>query len=326
MKRGSVAFQRERHTWLERLLGRRAQMPPAAASDDCLDAETLAAWVDGALGKKDLAAAESHASSCTRCTMLLASIVRTAPVSDPAADAPAWGLPLRWLVPLAATATAIAIWVAIPEQQVTPVSREATLPSVAAEPPAALPAAPAPSDALLATPRVEAPAPAQKELGARADSLRTQDRDEAQDVRQKQAREVAAPVPESRNAAPVSAAAEAPASIGAAMLADKVNEPLRRTLLEKSGAVEAMTPDSMIRWHVVTGLFVERSSDGGKSWVRTASPAGVAPNSSPSITIVAILAVDALSATVTTSDGRILSTTDGGATWSPVQGNPAAPF
>ena len=53
---------------------------------------------------------------------------------------------------------------------------------------------------------------------------------------------------------------------------------------------------------------------------------GVPPISAATIAIVAIRAVDALSATVTTSDGRTLSTTDGGATWAPSQEKPAAPF
>jgi photosystem II stability/assembly factor-like uncharacterized protein len=47
---------------------------------------------------------------------------------------------------------------------------------------------------------------------------------------------------------------------------------------------------------------------------------------SPPAPVVGIRDVDAMRATVTTSDGRTLSTTDGGATWAPVQEKPAAPF
>ena len=82
--------------------------------------------------------------------------------------------------------------------------------------------------------------------------------------------------------------------------------------------VEAASPkDPLVRWRVVAGADVERSIDGGSTWTKT---------SSPSSAIVGVSVVDALHATVTTTDAGAFSTSDGGATWAPVQGNPAAPF
>ena len=45
----------------------------------CLDAETVAAWMDGGLDAAGVAAAEAHASTCERCQALLATVVKTLP-------------------------------------------------------------------------------------------------------------------------------------------------------------------------------------------------------------------------------------------------------
>jgi photosystem II stability/assembly factor-like uncharacterized protein len=83
--------------------------------------------------------------------------------------------------------------------------------------------------------------------------------------------------------------------------------------------VEGMSAaDPQIRWRSPSGAGIERSTDGGKNWTKTAS--------SPPGTVVAIQVVDALNATAITSDSRTFSTTDGGKTWVPVQEKPAAPF
>jgi photosystem II stability/assembly factor-like uncharacterized protein len=100
----------------------------------------------------------------------------------------------------------------------------------------------------------------------------------------------------------------------------------QRKALSKPAEIQADTPDPLVKWRVVTWMYVERSGDGGKTWLKTSPPPAVSPDSSPAVTITAITAVDALNARVITSDGRTFSTTDGGVTWTQVQGNPAAPF
>ena len=44
-----------------------------------LDAETVAAWMDGGLDATSLATAEAHASNCERCQALLATVAKTLP-------------------------------------------------------------------------------------------------------------------------------------------------------------------------------------------------------------------------------------------------------
>jgi hypothetical protein len=71
---------------------------PAAPSQECLDAETVAAWADDALGRDERQAAEAHAADCARCQAVLAAMAATMPQATPRSW---WRLPaMRWLVPL----------------------------------------------------------------------------------------------------------------------------------------------------------------------------------------------------------------------------------
>ena len=110
---------REDDVTTDRLL--RRALHGGAASDampECVDPETLAAWMDGSLSGDSLASAERHASSCARCQAMLASMARTAPSGDPR---PWWQiLTARWLVPFAAAATALGLWVAVDRERAAP--------------------------------------------------------------------------------------------------------------------------------------------------------------------------------------------------------------
>jgi hypothetical protein len=101
---------------IERLLRQslkgRAQAAPTAP---CLDAETLAAWVDGSLVGDQLSIAESHLSDCGRCLALLTAMAKTPRAA--AAERRWQGVPLRWLVPLMAGAIALTIWIRVPNDQ-----------------------------------------------------------------------------------------------------------------------------------------------------------------------------------------------------------------
>ena len=93
------------------------QTPASAArGDDCLDADTLAAWFEGSLEGSERSSAEAHAANCARCQAMLAVMVRTTPV--PAARS---GSPIRkWLMmlgPAMAAAAAVALWFAVDQGQ-----------------------------------------------------------------------------------------------------------------------------------------------------------------------------------------------------------------
>jgi hypothetical protein len=98
----------------DRLL-RQVSVPGEAAgpAGACVDAETLAAWADGSLMSREREAAGAHAADCPRCLAALAALARTLPAQ---AAVPWWSRWFSWrlLVPLAAGAAAVALWVAVP--------------------------------------------------------------------------------------------------------------------------------------------------------------------------------------------------------------------
>jgi hypothetical protein len=82
-----------------------------AAPSDCLDPETLAAWVEGSLPVSERSFAEAHAARCSRCQAMLAAMTRTLPASAPAPSAVR-----KWLIvlgPAAGVAAAVALWFAV---------------------------------------------------------------------------------------------------------------------------------------------------------------------------------------------------------------------
>ena len=102
---------------------------PSSASDQCVDGETLAAWIAGSLPTSSATTVEGHLADCARCQALLAAFVRSEPPAVASVtDATRWW-PLRWLVPLATAATAVAIWVALPTDVVRSDQRQLAAPS-----------------------------------------------------------------------------------------------------------------------------------------------------------------------------------------------------
>jgi hypothetical protein len=98
----------DRDRAIEALLrSRRADESGAA----CIDAESLAAWMEGGLPADMRARVEQHAADCARCQALLASMARTAPELE---DRQWWRTAMtKWVVPVAAMATALVVWVAV---------------------------------------------------------------------------------------------------------------------------------------------------------------------------------------------------------------------
>jgi photosystem II stability/assembly factor-like uncharacterized protein len=122
---------------------------------------------------------------------------------------------------------------------------------------------------------------------------------------------------------------------------------------------EFQTPDGSVRWRLRAGV-PERSTDAGVTWTSLPTGidatllAGAAPDSATcwlagqggvvlrrtgtgpwtrvgfpeAVDLASIRATDAAHASVTTADGRVFETADGGDTWvrRELQGNPAPAF
>ena len=338
---------RDRDASVDRLLAATIKARAEAVTGEaCLDAETLAAWADGALDARDRARVEAHAADCARCQAMLATLVKTMPAAV-AARSP-WRLPaLGWLVPLTAAATALVIWIAMPGPSPRLLSDDGVPAEPAASAPANAPAntkarAPIQADARSAEPaqppgkvreRREAVAP---EKPTSADTLAG-----AQTLAA--ASNVARAAP-AQGAAPAAPAAE----MAAKARAETANEPARLSAFANRIESVIVSSNPATRFQLLPGGGVQRSSDGGATWraevtgVTETLTAGSSPSPSvcwlvgPSGTVLlstdgrswrrlaapvsadlrAVTATDDETATVTTVDGRAFATADGGRAWS----------
>jgi len=291
------------------------------------------------LNAQSAAEVELHASTCSRCTAVLGALGLTAPVV-PAHDAWTLSRVFRWLAPLTAAATAIAIWVLVPNRPMTPVSSpamqdyqlksapmesSAEAPKVTEETPKYDMASP---NAELENQQRRNQEPQNQELRSpepRNEASRNHERpNEGSGNRNRNSNPEAAQeqfaraAPKTLGATAGAAAPEAPpppaaASARAAASADALAE----TVTMQTDTESSARLDPRIRWRIVVPAAVERSSDGGKTWLRTTLPVATA---------AAIRAVDANRAVVTSSDGAVFYTTDGGASWTRVQEKSTAPF
>jgi hypothetical protein len=341
---------RERDQSVERLLRQSLEMPQrAGVTDSCLDAETLAAWIDGRLSGAALEAAQLHVADCTRCQHVVGTLARihsTGPQAEPVHASRRW---LAWLVPLTAAAAAVALWVALPGNPGGPGGDIKTAP-----------VAQAPQDKIAELRTPEGAPPETRPQASPA--IQTPLRPERKDARQEPAvagtatktKEVAsndAAKNEVASAAPPAAPA-APAAVAAApppQPAERVGRLAQSTARDVQVApTEIVSPDPNVRWRIV-GSAVQHSSNGGSTWEAASTgmaaelTAGAAPSASvcwlvgrvgvvlrttdgrtwrrvpfPEMTdLSAVRATDAGGnlASVSTADGRTFSTTDGGVTW-----------
>ena len=317
-----------------------AEAPPAAAA--CLDAETLAAWMDGGLDPQSMAMAEAHASACARCQALLGTMVTTMPAATGGAAqrATLWRW---WFAPLAAGVAATTLWMVVPEQRAPapPAMNVARAPAEdkladapardrAASPPASEPVlrenAPKFADRALSTePSAVVP---KADEGKRKAEIPAADERADFDVGRAERR---------------AAAVQAPAAVSEQAIGQAIGQ-LRSQAL---AAIEVVSPDPAARWRIGGSGAVDYSTDGGGSWERLAAAvtAELTAGSSPSPTVcwlvgrggavllatdgrtfatvafpeavdlAGVRATDALSAAVTTLDGRTFLTTDAGKTW-----------
>ena len=323
-----MGHEPDRDDWLGNTLRR----SDAASLDACLDAETLAAWVDGALNAQAAAAVDAHASSCQRCMAVLAAMERTAPA---AGARHAWtpARLFRWLAPIAAAATAVAIWVVVPDRPSTvPVAApaeesQASSARADADTSAQL-LVPAPAPEPGTSNQNSAPIPQNAEPQAKVER---QLRDEFRERRANEAMKppVAAPsaAPVEPPAAPLAERRSASDSLAGATTAPEAAQAQRFTLNESvsvatSESISSSNP--LNRWRLIGSSAIERSTDGGKTWMKTVPPPAADAANPPAI--LSVRAVDDIRAVARTSGGTEFYTVDGGLTWTRVQENSTAPF
>lgn len=297
---------------LKAALGRRDDAPITPA---CLDGETLAAWIDGGLDAQSVAMAEAHAANCVRCQAMLGTLARATP-----AVTASGGSPVRlwrwWLAPLAAGAAAVTLWMVVPtdrysappqkaEVQVAPESQPARERDAVAPPTARLqnsgPAVAKDAQAggklvdNAARKHSAADAAAFDESKRKAEALMKQDKPAERGDRA----ELRAP--EEQASAKVAAPAVPPPAAPAL-------GQLRAQIAMPSGVqiTTSSSPSSTITWFVGRAGVVLLTTD-GRTVTRVPFPEAT--------DLTAVDASDARIAVVTTIDGRIFRTDDGGKTW-----------
>jgi hypothetical protein len=316
------------------LLRQTLKAPQEAIADSCLDAETLAAWMDGGLSGAALAVAQSHVADCARCQTLVGALARTAamvPAPEPARRR--W---LVWLVPLTAASAAVAVWFVVPRVGNVPLPPLADVRAPAAEG-----KAPGPGSA---DKEASAPTPPPDVAFAKTEQATTALNDGATANRVQESQPQEAQLQKDSGALKSAAAAAPPAALEARQEAN--TRPTDALAARVSARIDIVSPDARTRWRLA-GPVVEHSTDGGSTWntvfmlAGAEFTSGAAPSAStcwvigrrgvvlrstdgrtfalvifPVMTdLSAVKATDARSASVSTVDGRTFSTTDGGATW-----------
>ena len=318
----------DRDRSIERLLRQARSTDATAPAGDCPDAETLAALADDTLPAAARREVEAHVADCHRCQALTAAVARVeAPVGAAAGDVPAWRRrALNWLVPAAAAATAVALWVLVPgqrtplpettreEQQTaaTSLPRSSEAPPTSqqvAEEPLRVPAD-SPTGAAADERDANARQSAAGESAARSDMAQTGNAAALQGRAVGQANP-AATAPEERlaqvaaPAAPPPAAAPAPAAAPSPAVPPPAAAMARR--LEAAASVELVSPNPQIRWRIGPGALVQYSADGGATWTtqQTGASTGFTAGSAPTAEVCWLVG----------RGGLVLRTTDAGRQW-----------
>lgn len=276
---------------LKATLGRGADAPITPA---CLDAETLAAWMDGGLDAQSVAMAEAHASNCARCQALIGTLARATPAVTASGATPV-RLWRWWLAPLAAGAAAVTLWMVVPADRYSAPLQKKEIQVAPESPPA--PArdavAPAPADLQNAAPSAGKDPPVPGKLAdsaARANSVTG-----------------TAAFDESKRKAEALMKADTAAAPAPPAAAPAIGQ-LRAQVALPSGVqiTSTSSPSPTITWFVGRAGVVLLTID-GKTVTRLPFP--------ETTDLTAVTATDARVAVVTTIDGRFFRTDDGGKTW-----------
>ena len=280
----------DRDATIDRLLAGRATRSSGNSTDACFDADTLAAWADGALDAGALATAEAHAADCARCQAMLAAMARTTPLAPAQPVAPWWKPAFRWLVPLTAAAAAVLVWTIVPPRdgQVTvhqvSESADATSPPPVATPSSREPAAVAvvpPTSAVTPTPRREQQTLAEaKEADLSRRTAESTKMDSAKADSSRRSTEGAkaegagpgndkkSPAADARVLADASARTDRTrtAAENAAAAPAAPAQPMAKTFSFGAAETVIVSSNPASRWRILQGGQVQRSADGGATW------------------------------------------------------------
>jgi hypothetical protein len=331
-----VDGSRERDQSTEQLLRQSLRTPQHdGVTESCLDAETLAAWTDGALSGGALEAVQLHVADCARCQDLIGTLARInsiPPQTEPVRASRRW---LAWLVPLTAATAALVLWVVLPgnnvrtalapqERKIQDNDKFAELrprlggsPEAGVQPFRATPA-PQPADTA-ARSRRDAPkqpafapdTPAKAESGAPAEPVQQGAAAREKENAANDARGAAANSATGRLETDNLKKAAEPQATRPAPPAPAPAAPPAETTLARSAfraavqATEILSPDPAVRWRIV-GSSVQHSANGGATW--EAAPVGIAAE------LTAGAAPSAMVCWLVGRDGMVLLTTDG-RTW-----------
>jgi hypothetical protein len=309
---------------VERLLRRSVEIgSQAEVSPACVDAETFAAWTDGALRGPALTAVEAHVAGCARCQSMAALIIRSSPPAPSALPWWRWSLRSPWLVPLTAGAAAVAIWSVVPGPAPAPSQPGTSVnaPVERAAPEAKAESQPTDSNRQTADGKRQtadekrqtaadnaAPATGNRQPSAGnrqpADvGLQAERLQEAESRRRGEtARPDAVSPSPSVAAAPPAPAAAAPARPAAEESAGRVGA-ADALMKREAFAREVGSPDPAVRWRLRAAGIIERTEDNGATW--TMLTTGV------TVDLTAGVSTSPSVCWVVGRNGTVLRTTDG---------------
>ncbi len=290
---------RDRDRLLDHALTRELRTPEMSpATESCLDAETIAAWMDGGLDASWLAMAEAHVSNCMRCQALLGTVAITAPAVSVTEPQRAW-LWRWWLAPVAATAAAVTLWMVVPPQPATVSVSAPAREEGFAEPEAVTPTSP-PSTVAEAKAQTPPARDRQDSASLPQAEARATKRDapalEAME-RKAEAPKLADNTAEGRLAVAAPPASPAPAASAMRQQAEP---------LADAQVTARSSPSPDVIWVVGRAGTVMLATD-GLTFLRVSFP--------ETVDLTAVTATDERHAIVTAVDGRTFQTSDGGRTW-----------
>lgn len=337
----------------DRLLKAALTSAGADTGDVHPDAEVLAAWYERTLDADAMRVVDTHLSSCEVCRTCVATLAQ---VSEPEPDSvqslwQRWGV--RWLVPAGAAAV-LALWIVWPRGDQPPTAVSEGVQARLEEPAPRVPEQPAPAAASSQpVPRgANAPAGAADRVSPRGAAASAPAAPVAESAAPPAVVPSAASPVETRALAAGRAAANeaaSPVDVAGQVTAAKSAETAPSADARRELSAVAPTQAPPLRWRIVAGRRLERTSADG-AWVPVELPVGgtltalSAPGGSvcwvvgsdglvlvtsdgtrfTRVTfpqragITGVRAADGLTATVTTVDGRSYRTSDQGVTWMPV--------